>query len=290
MIKHLFNHCARSIIRPETQVNALSGLSAKRAKSISKRAKGGNGVDDLKLPHSHGTEPAALRARLGDIERFQRVAEVFRQLGDPTRIRVFWLLCHCEECVVNLSALMGMSSPAVSHHLKALKSGGLICSRRVGKEVYYRAADTGESRLLHQMTEQVMEIACPRQAALEPPPPARLVPLNQVEEYRAEQVELVRQIHDQLLAQLDRKTTIDELSRQYHMNPTTLKNTFKEVYGVSIAAHIKAHRMERAAQLLRETGWSVAEVARAVGYDSQSRFTAAFKSVFHQLPREYRKG
>ena len=235
-------------------------------------------MDNLELPHSHGTEPAALRARLGDIERFQRVAEVFRQLGDPTRIRVFWLLCHCEECVVNLSALMGMSSPAVSHHLKALKSGGLICSRRVGKEVYYRAADTEESRLLHQMTEQVMEIACPRQAALEPPPPARLVPLNQVEEYRAEQVELVRRVHDQLLAQLD------------HMNPTTLKNTFKEVYGVSIAAHIKAHRMERAAQLLRETGWSVAEVARAVGYDSQSRFTAAFKSVFHQLPREYRKG
>ena len=122
MIKHLFNHCVRSIIRPETQVNALSGLSAKRAKSISKRAKGGGSVDDLKLPHSHGTEPAALRTRLGDIERFQRVAEVFRQLGDPTRIRVFWLLCHCEECVVNLSALMGMSSPAVSHHLKALKS------------------------------------------------------------------------------------------------------------------------------------------------------------------------
>ena len=51
-------------------------------------------MDDLKLPHSHGTEPAALRARPGDIERFQRVAEVFRQLGDPTRIRVFWLLCH----------------------------------------------------------------------------------------------------------------------------------------------------------------------------------------------------
>ena len=135
-----------------------------------------------------------------------------------------------------------------------------------------------------------MEIACPRQIALEPPPPVQLVPLNQVEEYRAEQVELVRRVHDQLLAQLDRKTTIEELSRQYHMNPTTLKNTFKEVYGVSIAAHIKAHRMERAAQLLRETGWSVAEVARAVGYDSQSRFTAAFKSVFHQLPREYRKG
>ena len=71
-------------------------------------------MDNLELPHSHGTEPAALRARLGDIERFQRVAEVFRQLGDPTRIRVFWLLCHCEECVVNLSALMGRSEEHTS--------------------------------------------------------------------------------------------------------------------------------------------------------------------------------
>lgn len=247
-------------------------------------------MDKVKLPHDHGEEPAVIREQLENIDDFQRMAEVFRQLSDPTRIRVFWLLCHCEECVVNVSALMGMSSPAVSHHLRALKSGGLILSRRVGKEVYYRAADTEQSRLLHQMIEQVMEITCPKLGVLEPPgPPVKLTPLNQVAEYRAEQVAIVRRVHDQMIAQLDRKTTIEELSRQCHMNPTTLKNTFKEVYGVSIAAHIKGHRMDRAAQLLRETGLSVGEVARAVGYDSQSRFTAAFKSVFHVLPREYRK-
>ena len=54
-----------------------------------------------------------------------------------------------------------MSSPAVSHHLRPLKNSGLIVSRREGKEVYYRAADTAQSRLLHQMIEQVMAIACP---------------------------------------------------------------------------------------------------------------------------------
>lgn len=248
-------------------------------------------MERMKLPHNHGEEPAVIQEQLGDIDSFQRVAEVFRQLGDPTRIRVFWLLCHCEECVVNLSALMGMSSPAVSHHLRALKSSGLIFSRRVGKEVYYRAADTERSRLLHQMIEQVMEITCPRVGVLEPPGPSvRLSPLNQVAEYRAGQVEIVRKIHDQMLARLDQKITIEELSKQYHINPTTLKSTFKEVYGISIAAHIKEHRMERAARLLRETDWSVAEVARAVGYDSQSRFTAAFKSVYRTLPRDYRRG
>lgn len=115
------------------------------------------------LPHSHGegARTAVLREHLGHVAYFQAVAEVFRQLGDPTRIRIFWLLCHCEQCVVNISAMLEMSSPAVSHHLRPLKNSGLIVCRREGKEVYYRAADSEESRLLHRMIEQVMEIACP---------------------------------------------------------------------------------------------------------------------------------
>lgn len=75
----------------------------------------------------------------------------------------FWLLCHCEECVINLSAMVDMSSPAVSHHLKQLKSAGLIVSRREGKEVYYRAADTEPARQFHHMIEWLVKIACPSQ-------------------------------------------------------------------------------------------------------------------------------
>lgn len=114
------------------------------------------------LPHAHGTaaETSAIQELLGRVNDFQAVADVFRQLGDTTRIRIFWLLCHCEECVLNISALMEMSSPAISHHLRMLKSSGLIVPRREGKEVYYRASDTDQSRLLHQMIEQVMEITC----------------------------------------------------------------------------------------------------------------------------------
>ena len=47
--------------------------------------------------------------------------------------------------------------------------------------------------------------------------------------------------------------------------------------------------MEQAAKMLKETDESIAEIARAVGYDSQSRFTAAFKTYFKVLPKEYRK-
>ena len=62
--------------------------------------------------------------------------------------------------MLNIAALLNMSSPAVSHHLRPLKNGGLITSRREGKEVYYRAADTEQTRLLHDMMEKVMQITC----------------------------------------------------------------------------------------------------------------------------------
>ncbi len=116
------------------------------------------------LPHHHqeGKEIPDIMEQLSQIDDFQTIAEIFKQLGDTTRIRIFFLLCHCEECVINISAMLDMSSPAVSHHLRPLRNSGLILSRREGKEVYYRAADTPQSQLLHQMIEQVMEIACPK--------------------------------------------------------------------------------------------------------------------------------
>lgn len=118
------------------------------------------------LPHDHG-QP--IEQALPDMpaENFRTLADIFKQLGDSSRIRIFWLLCHCEECVINLSAMVDMSSPAVSHHLKQLKAAGLIVSHRAGKEVYYTAAQTDQARLLHRTIEQLMAIACPTSAAPE---------------------------------------------------------------------------------------------------------------------------
>ena len=226
------------------------------------------------LPHDHGEEQnhtAAMQELLRDGAHFQNIADIFRQLGDPNRIRIFWLLCHCEECVVNIAAMVDMSSPAVSHHLRVLKDSGLLSSRREGREGYYRASDAAQSRLLHEMIEQVMDVACPRWRE------------------EAEQVKIIREIHDDLAQHMDRRVTIEELAHRYLINPTTLKTVFKEVYGSSLAAHMKEHRMERAAALLRETDLSVAEIAGQVGYESQSKFTAAFKEQFGQLPKEYRR-
>ena len=117
---------------------------------------------EKKLPHDHGRAGERLLELMPETEQFQAVSEIFKLLADSSRIRIFWLLCHCEECVTNISALVEMSSPAVSHHLKLLRTQGLIQSRRVGKEVYYKAADTELAHQLHHVIGNMVELSRPR--------------------------------------------------------------------------------------------------------------------------------
>ena len=68
------------------------------------------------------------------------------------------------------------------------------------------------------------------------------------------------------------------------MNPSTRKELFRAVDGSAIAAHLKEHRMERAAELLRDTDPSMAEIAHGVGYGSPSKFTAQFRKAYGLPP------
>ena len=113
------------------------------------------------LPHQHDEKAEQLLQHIPAAADFTLPANLFSQLGDDTRLRLFWLLCHCEACVTNLSAMMQMSSPALSHHLRLLKDAGLIVSHRCGKEVHYQAAETPEAHALHDAMEALMAITCP---------------------------------------------------------------------------------------------------------------------------------
>ena len=251
-------------------------------------------MQPFELPHQHedASHLHELEEYLRRTEYFQTVALVFRQLSDANRVRLFWLLCHCEECVVNLAAMMGMSPPALSHHLRQLRESGLLVWGRVGKEGYYRASDSEQAQLLHRMIERTMEISCPEEESKAAAAAPHLPPLD-AEVYEgggtSEQIETIRAVHDYLTQHLSSRVTIDELSRMFLMNPSTMKALFKSVYGSSLASHIREHRMQHAAKLLLEGDENIAQVARAVGYESQSKFSTEFHKAFGVLPTEYRR-
>ena len=107
--------------------------------------------------------------------------------------------------------------------------------------------------------------------------------------YSTQQTATIRQIHDLLVNNLQQRFTIDELSRRYLVNTSFLKAAFKTVYGQPIASYMKEYRIKKAMELLRTTNDSIASIATCVGYETQGKFTKAFKDVALQLPTEYRK-
>ncbi len=226
-------------------------------------------MNERNLPHNHGGNEEKIREHLPGENEIAGVSEALKQLGDPSRLRIFWLLCHCEECVLNIAAIVNMTSPAVSHHLRLLKNSGLIVSRREGKEMYYRTADTELAQVLHHMIEKLGRITCPEQSD--------------------SPTEIIREIHREMTEHPERRYTIESLSKEYLINTATLKRVFKSVYGMPVASYMKQYRMTKAAELLSESDASIASVARSVGYESQSKFSAAFKDIMKILPTDYRR-
>jgi len=231
-------------------------------------------MSEFKLPHDHGngSDVGCLHEKIADTDRFESVAKMLGVLSDGTRVRIFWLLSHREECVINISAMLGMSSPAVCHHLRVMKDSGIVTGRRVGKEVYYRITPNDSTEALHTVIEKIMEMECPLSHS-----------------HRNDDRNTAEKVHEYLITHISDRMTIEELSRKFLINPTTLKREFKAKYGNSLAAHMGEHRMERAAELLRDSDMSMSEIASAVGFSGQSRFTSAFKTHFGMTPTEYKK-
>ena len=112
--------------------------------------------------HDHGNDLEKVLQAKPEDEEFVKACDIFQQLCDPTRLRILWLLAHTEACVLNIAVSVGMSTSAVSHHLRILRQTGLIVNRRAGKEVYYKLAPTKTAKLIHKMIDDVFEMNCPQ--------------------------------------------------------------------------------------------------------------------------------
>jgi ArsR family transcriptional regulator, lead/cadmium/zinc/bismuth-responsive transcriptional repressor len=80
-------------------------------------------------------------ASIPDDEKLYELSELFKVLGDETRIKIICALFKSEMCVCDISALFNMSQSAISHQLRTLKQARLVKFRREGKVVYYSLDD-----------------------------------------------------------------------------------------------------------------------------------------------------
>lgn len=96
------------------------------------------------LPLAEPTDAAVccapVTAGVMEIEDAQRLARMFKALGDPTRVRLLSMIAAhagAEACVCDLTAPTGLSQPTVSHHMKQLVDAGLVTREQRGKWAYY---------------------------------------------------------------------------------------------------------------------------------------------------------
>lgn len=85
------------------------------------------------------------------------LAELFKTMGDPTRIKILYALKERELCVCDLSELLEMSSSAISHQLRVLRNNKLVKYRKEGRSVYYSLDDDHVMCLFGQGLEHVLE-------------------------------------------------------------------------------------------------------------------------------------
>lgn len=87
---------------------------------------------------------------------FYDMAEIFKALGDPTRLYILALLSTGEKCVNELADNLEVSQSAVSHQLRILRSLNIVRYRKEGREVFYSLADEHVQEILSRTAEHIL--------------------------------------------------------------------------------------------------------------------------------------
>ncbi len=102
------------------------------------------------------SEEKTLKLDVPIAEKFvQPMADTFKVLGDPTRIRILALLAEGEACVTNIADSLEMTQSAISHQLRLLRHAGLVKFTKTGKEVFYSLDDQHVLTLFAQALDHI---------------------------------------------------------------------------------------------------------------------------------------
>jgi DNA-binding transcriptional ArsR family regulator len=98
----------------------------------------------------------ARRKMLNESER-ERLSNLFKAMGDPTRLKIMQGLRNGEMCVCDLACFLEISESAVSHQLRTLRQLSLVTNRREGAVLYYRLNDAHIEQLINLGLEHIRE-------------------------------------------------------------------------------------------------------------------------------------
>jgi len=107
--------------------------------------------------HRHAEAVAALKSCMPGEEELADMAELFKVFGDATRIKILYILSERELCVCDIAAILGLTQPAISYQLKALKTARLVKCRRAGKTAYYSLSDDHVATIIGMAKEHLEE-------------------------------------------------------------------------------------------------------------------------------------
>ncbi len=101
----------------------------------------GESYDSCEAQQVHEGAVSRARSKAIDEAPVQRLSDIFKVMGDPTRLRIINALSAGEMCVCDIAAALGMEHSAISHQLRILKAMRLVKFRKEGKSAYYSLDD-----------------------------------------------------------------------------------------------------------------------------------------------------
>ena len=220
---------------------------------------------DISLLHRHDTEYTALFP----LHHYHGISVIIDLERTPK-----CLSCFLEDVIVSPHALadkfctahpcyVARSSPGIEHifselyHVPETVKRGYFKVKVLELMLFLTALDTG--------TDESEKRCCSRS-----------------------QVLLAREVCAYLSGHISDKITLEQLSEIFHVSGTSIRNSFRAVYGESVYSHIRTQKMQMAAQMLLQSDGTVLDIAGQVGYENASKFSGAFRDVMGMTPNEYR--